>query len=112
MDGLFGGQLVGIKGDGFVCFYDWDTGVLVRRIDEIPKNVTSKISMRLTVRSTGVKAGTWLRLRQKRRCMSFASIDRHISKQLVLEPFRMMAWRMPLKLLLILTRSMSFLVLN
>jgi coatomer subunit beta' len=40
MDGLFGGQLVGVKGQNWVCFYDWDTGALVRRIDEVPKNVT------------------------------------------------------------------------
>lgn len=39
MEGLFGGQLVGVKGQGWVCFYDWDTGALVRRIDEVPKNV-------------------------------------------------------------------------
>jgi coatomer subunit beta' len=39
MDGLFGGQLIGVKGQGWVCFYDWDTGALVRRIDEVPKNV-------------------------------------------------------------------------
>lgn len=41
MEGLFGGQLVGVKGAGWVCFYDWDSGALVRRIDEMPKNVSS-----------------------------------------------------------------------
>lgn len=30
---IFGGTLLGIKGDEFVAFYDWDTGKLVRRVD-------------------------------------------------------------------------------
>ena len=44
MEGLFGGQLVGVRGAEWVCFYDWDTGALVRRIDEVPKNVLTLIS--------------------------------------------------------------------
>ena len=39
MEGLYGGQLMGVKGQGWVCFYDWDSGALVRRIDEVPQNV-------------------------------------------------------------------------
>lgn len=30
---LFGGALLGVKGDGFVAFYDWESSKLVRRID-------------------------------------------------------------------------------
>jgi coatomer subunit beta' len=30
---LYGGALLGIKSDGFVAFYDWESGKLVRRID-------------------------------------------------------------------------------
>lgn len=30
---VFGGALLGIKGDGFVAFFDWDSGKLVRRVD-------------------------------------------------------------------------------
>lgn len=30
---IFGGTLLGVKGDEFVAFYDWDTGKLVRRVD-------------------------------------------------------------------------------
>jgi coatomer subunit beta' len=48
MEGLFGGQLVGVKGQGWVCFYDWDTGALVRRIDEVPKNVEPAFKLLLT----------------------------------------------------------------
>eukprot|EP00934_Nitzschia_sp_Nitz4_P000205 Nitzschia sp. Nitz4//scaffold116_size91068//49637//54838//NITZ4_004959-RA/size91068-snap-gene-0.7-mRNA-1//1//CDS//3329533581//205//frame0 len=39
-DGLFGGQLVGVKGgDGAVLFYDWDSGVFVQQIEATPKEV-------------------------------------------------------------------------
>ena len=39
-EGLFGGQLVGVKGgDSAVLFYDWDSGVFVRKIDVSPKEV-------------------------------------------------------------------------
>lgn len=30
---LYGGALLGVKGDGFVIFYDWESGEIVRRID-------------------------------------------------------------------------------
>jgi coatomer subunit beta' len=39
MEGLFGGHLIGVKGNSWLCFYDWNTGTLVRRIEENPKNV-------------------------------------------------------------------------
>jgi len=39
MEGLYGGHLVGVKGQSWICFYDWDTGALVRRINEAPRNV-------------------------------------------------------------------------
>lgn len=39
IDGIFGGALIGVKGSGFLCFYDWDTGVPVRRVDVAAKNV-------------------------------------------------------------------------
>lgn len=32
-DGVYGGPLLGVKGMGFVVFYDWETGALVRRIE-------------------------------------------------------------------------------
>jgi coatomer subunit beta' len=39
-EGLFGGQMVGVKGgDGAVLFYDWDSGIFVRKIDVNPKEV-------------------------------------------------------------------------
>ncbi len=36
---IFGGSLLGIKGNGFVGFFDWESGNLVRRIDATPFNV-------------------------------------------------------------------------
>jgi len=39
-EGLFGGHLLGVKGsDSAVLFYDWDSGVFVRKIDVCPKEV-------------------------------------------------------------------------
>lgn len=38
-DGLTGGVLLGVKGQGGVSFYDWNTGALVRRIEVEPKQV-------------------------------------------------------------------------
>ncbi|KAK4033562.1 coatomer WD associated region-domain-containing protein [Parachaetomium inaequale] len=38
-DGLTGGVLLGVKGQGGISFYDWATGSLVRRIEVEPKQV-------------------------------------------------------------------------
>ncbi|ORY58087.1 coatomer WD associated region-domain-containing protein [Pseudomassariella vexata] len=38
-DGLTGGVLLGVKGQGGISFYDWATGGLVRRIEVDPKEV-------------------------------------------------------------------------
>ena len=39
-EGLFGGQMIGVKsGDGSVLFYDWDSGIFVRKIDAEAKDV-------------------------------------------------------------------------
>lgn len=38
-DGLTGGVLLGVKGQGGVSFYDWATGGLVRRIETDPRQV-------------------------------------------------------------------------
>jgi len=39
MEGLHGGTLLGARGNGFVMFWDWETGEIVRRIDVDAKNV-------------------------------------------------------------------------
>ncbi|EMD40312.1 hypothetical protein CERSUDRAFT_110917 [Gelatoporia subvermispora B] len=39
IDGLHGGPLLGARGSGFVLFWDWETGEVVRRIEVDAKNV-------------------------------------------------------------------------
>ncbi|CAD6930093.1 unnamed protein product [Tilletia controversa] len=36
-----GGNLLGVIGTGFVCFYDWESGALVRRIDVDARNLAA-----------------------------------------------------------------------
>ena len=38
-EGLSGGTLLGVKGQGGIGFFDWNTGSLVRRIEVEPKTV-------------------------------------------------------------------------
>ena len=38
-DGIYGGTLLCVKGMGFVVFYDWETGAIVRRIEVEARNV-------------------------------------------------------------------------
>ena len=39
IDGLHGGPLLGARGKGFVVFWDWESGEIVRRIDAEAKHV-------------------------------------------------------------------------
>lgn len=41
-EGLTGGILLGVKGQGGIGFYDWQTGGLVRRIEVDPKEVSAQ----------------------------------------------------------------------
>ncbi|KAH3681923.1 hypothetical protein WICPIJ_007119, partial [Wickerhamomyces pijperi] len=52
-DKLFSGALLGIKGDGFVAFYDWETSSLVRRIDVEANDVIWSESGELVLISSG-----------------------------------------------------------
>lgn len=38
-EGLYGGGLIGVRSNEFVCFYDWTDGRVVRRIDVAAKHV-------------------------------------------------------------------------
>lgn len=38
-ESIYGGALLGARGAGFICFYDWETGAMVRRIDVLPRSV-------------------------------------------------------------------------
>ena len=39
ISGIWGGALLCVKGNSFVCFYDWENGALVRRIEVEATNV-------------------------------------------------------------------------
>lgn len=39
VEGIHGGPLLGARGNGFVVFWDWESGEIVRRIDVEAKNV-------------------------------------------------------------------------
>ena len=58
-EGLTGGVLLGVKGQGGIWFFDWQTGGLVRRIEVDPKEVCKLINIYLSFadnnRSTGQK---------------------------------------------------------
>lgn len=47
-EGLTGGVLLGVKGQGGIGLFDWETGALVRRIEVDPKNVCLHLR-RLTI---------------------------------------------------------------
>ena len=38
-EGIFGGMLLGVRAGSFLCFYDWENGALIRRVDVAAKNV-------------------------------------------------------------------------
>jgi coatomer subunit beta' len=40
MDAIYGGPVLGARGKGFVIFWDWESGEIVRRIDVDAKNVS------------------------------------------------------------------------
>lgn len=42
IESLHGGTLLGARGNGFVLFWDWESGEIVRRIDVESKNVSSQ----------------------------------------------------------------------
>ena len=43
IEGLHGGTLLAARGNGFVVFWDWESGEIVRRIDVDAKNVMSRL---------------------------------------------------------------------
>ena len=38
-EGIYGGNLLAVKSSTFVIFYDWETGVIVRRVDVAVTNI-------------------------------------------------------------------------
>jgi coatomer subunit beta' len=52
IDGLHGGPLLGARGKGFVVFWDWESGEIVRRIDVNAKKMCV-FSLNLSLSSIG-----------------------------------------------------------
>jgi hypothetical protein len=50
-EGIFGGALLGVRSSGFLCFYDWETGSCVRRIDVVAKNVIIEFNFTINYRA-------------------------------------------------------------
>jgi coatomer subunit beta' len=40
-EGIFGGPLLGVKSNSFLVFYDWETGMIIRKIDVECNNVSN-----------------------------------------------------------------------
>lgn len=108
-EGLTGGVLLGVKGQGGVGFYDWQTGGLVRRIEVDPKEVCSVLCVRGNLingnRSTGLKMANWFRLLAKTRFMFYDFHERITFPLSNLGRWRMTVLRLLLKSLLISTRG-------
>jgi len=51
-EGIFGGQLLAVRGGTFVCFYDWQESRMIRRIDVVPKSIYWNDSGELLVIAT------------------------------------------------------------
>lgn len=82
-DGIYGGTLLGVKGMGFVVFYDWETGAIVRRIEVEARNVGSRLSLsRADVfRCTGPAPATSLRSQARTRSTFSATIGTRTSRR-------------------------------
>ena len=61
MDGIYGGQLLGVRSASGLTFYNWETTSLVRRIEVAPQQVNSKL---ILVVQGGVVQQLWLFNRQ------------------------------------------------
>lgn len=99
-EGLMGGVLLGVRGQGGVGLFDWETGGLVRRIDVLPNDVGpqrvgglfySIAALTSSLRSTGLRAANLLRLHVTTRSTSCGSPGRRTLRQSRTTPLRTMA---------------------
>ena len=63
MDALHGGTLLGARGAGFVMFWDWETGEIVRRIDVDANNVRPSVCSVMSLILTHQRLGVLVRER-------------------------------------------------
>lgn len=63
-EGLSGGVLLGVRGQGGIGLFDWESGALVRRIEVDPKNVSPDDGFKLRVSKTDRRPGVLERERR------------------------------------------------
>ena len=56
-EGIYGGACLGVRSGSFLCFYDWESTNLIRRIDIVPKEVGFPASVQIEKKGT-TKTGT------------------------------------------------------
>lgn len=78
-DGLTGGVLLGVRGQGGISFFDWQSGSLVRRIEVDPKQVCLVLPRRLVGADLDL-AG--LLVRKRRACC--AGMRRYVLRPAIL----------------------------
>jgi coatomer subunit beta' len=83
IDGLNGGALLAGRGNGFVVFWDWESGEIVRRIDVDAKHVSTFVRLYRYLpkgghRSSGLDLERWLPSRLKNHFMFSDSTGMHI----------------------------------
>lgn len=86
IDGLHGGTLLAARGTGFVVFWDWESGEVVRRVDVDAKNVSEKHlrpsrPTHPNDRSSGLVPRPLLLSSRKTRVSLFASTEKHTRKR-------------------------------
>lgn len=95
-EGLMGGVLLGVRGQGGVGLFDWETGELVRRIDVLPndvglQSVDAHRGTNLCHRSTGLRAANLLHWHATTPSTSCGSLGRRTSRQSRITPLKMTA---------------------
>ena len=85
IDGLHGGTLLAARGTGFVVFWDWESGEVVRRVDVDAKNVSFNSLLLIPnsrfYRSSGLVLQPSLLSLQKTLVTSSVSIEKHTCKR-------------------------------
>lgn len=112
-EGLTGGVLLGVKGQGGIGLFDWQSGGLVRRIEVDPKQVRTMTSNWIYsdyMRFTGRKTANLFALPAKIAFMCCASLVRTILLLFSRARLRMMELKPPSKLSRISMRSMNLLI--
>lgn len=93
--------MLGVKGQGGIGFFDWQTGGLVRRIEVDPKEVCwffkGWFNLADTRRSTGLRMANWSRLLVKTHFTFFGFREKIMLLLCRMTRLRMMVSRLPSK---------------